>query len=498
MRTDYSVKNFILQFITNITSVIFLFVSQTLFIKLLGVEYNGLNGLFTNILTILNLFELGIGSSITYNLYKYVKNNDEENIKSIMLFYRKAYNYISLLVFFIGLLFIPFLKFIVNDVTVDINIIFVYLLFVITTVSSYLFSYKRSIIVATQKNYIINIIEIIYIIVLNTVQILILWFTKNYYLYLIIKIVCILIENMIINIKAGKMYPYLLDKNVKEIDPKIKESIMSRVKALVVHKTSGAVTNGTDNILISAFLGITTTGLYTSYNYIITSVKKLFGNIIQATTSSIGDLLVENNYDKNYEAFKKIRFLNFWIAIFTSTSLLLITQPFVRLWLGKKYLLDISILVVLVVNYFQAMMRSTYATFKDAAGIWIEDKYIPVLQLSINLILSIILLKLCGLKGVFIGTILSSLVLWLYSYPKFVYKNLFNRSIKFYVKDFIIHLLIFVFIIGISLLISMYNKNIFISIGVSILVPNIILFFIYYRSDEFKYYINLIKKAIKK
>ena len=498
MRTNYSVKNFILQFITNITTVIFLFASQTIFIKLLGVEYNGLNGLFTNILTILNLFELGIGSSITYNLYKYTKNNDEENIKSIMSFYRKAYNYICILVLFIGLLFIPFLKYIVKDITIDINILFVYLLFVITTISSYLFSYKRSIIVANQKNYIINIIEIIYIIILNTLQILILWFTKNYYLYLIIKILCILIENIIINIKASKMYPYLLDKNIKSIDPKIKESIVSRVKALVIHKTSGAVTNGTDNILISAFLGITTTGLYTSYNYIISSVKKLFGNIIQATTSSIGNLLTENNYEKNYETFKKIRFLNLWIAIFTSTCLLLITQPFVKLWLGKKYLLDISVLIVLVINYFQTMMRSTYATFKDAAGIWIEDKYIPILQLSINIISSIILLKLFGLKGVFIGTILSSLVLWFYSYPFLVYKKLFNKSIKSYIKDFISHILLFVIILGISFSIYLYKESIVISLIVSIIIPNILLFIIYRNKAEFKYYKSLIKKSIKR
>ena len=498
MRTNYSVKNFILQFITNITTVIFLFVSQTLFIKLLGIEYNGLNGLFTNIIAILNLFELGIGSSITYNLYKYTKTNDEENIKSIMFFYRKAYNYICILVLIIGLLFIPFLKYIVKDVSVDINILFIYLLFVITTMSSYLFSYKRSIIIANQKNYIINIIEIIYVVSLNTLQILILIFTKNYYLYLIIKIICILIENSIINKQAEKMYPYLKDKNVKNIDPKIKESIVSRVKALVIHKTSGAVTNGTDNILISAFLGITTTGLYTSYNYIISSVKKLFGNIIQATTSSIGNLLVEKNYDKNYDTFKKIRFLNLWIAIFTSTCLLLITQPFVKLWLGKKYLLDISVLIVLVVNYFQTMMRSTYASFKDAAGIWIEDKYVPLIQLSINLISSIVLLKIFGLKGVFIGTILSSLVLWFYSYPVLVYKKLFNRNIKYYIKEFITHLFMFIIILGISFGLYILKPNILISFVISIIIPNLILYVIYRNKEEYKYYKSLIKKSIKR
>lgn len=494
MRTNYSIKNTITQFITNIITILFLFIGQTLFIKILGVEYSGLNGLFTNILTVLDLFELGIGSSITYNLYKYIKNKDTETIKSIMYFYKKAYNYIALLIPSIGLSITPFIKYIVKDITVDINIYLIYILFVISTVSTYILSYKRNLIIANQKNYIINIIQIIYIVILNIIQILILLITKNYYLYLIIKIICTLLENIIINIKANKLYPYLKEKNIKPIKKEIKDNIINRVKALIIHKTSGAVTNGTDNILISAFLGITTTGLYTSYNYIITSVKKLFGNIIQTTTPSIGNLLIEKNKEKNYQTFKKIRFLNFWITVFTSTSILLITEPFIKIWLGKNYLLETSVLITLTINHFQTMMRTTYMSFKDAAGIWIEDKYIPLLQLSINLISSIILLKLIGLKGVFIGTILSSLVLWCYSYPKYVYINLFNRKLKDYIKETIKHILLFILIISISFILNKYNNNIIISIIISITIPNIILLLIYKNTEEFKYYKKLILK----
>ena len=494
MRTNYSIKNSITQFITNIITILFLFIGQTLFIKILGVEYSGLNGLFTNILTVLNLFELGIGSSITYNLYKYIKNKDKETIKSIMYFYKKSYNYIAILTLIIGLSITPFTKYIVKDITVDINIYLIYILFLLTTVSTYILSYKRNLIIANQKNYIINIIQIIYIVILNIIQILILLITKNYYLYLIIKIICTLLENIIINIKANKLYPFLKEKNIKPIKKEIKDNIINRVKALIIHKTSGAVTNGTDNILISAFLGITTTGLYTSYEYIIKSVKKLFGNIIQTTTPSIGNLLTENDKEKNYQTFKKIRFLNYWITIFTSTSLLLITEPFIKIWLGKNYILPSTVLIVLVINYFQTMMRTSYSTFKDAAGIWIEDKYIPILQLSINLISSIILLKIIGLPGVFIGTILSSLVLWCYSYPKYVYINLFDRKLKNYIKETLTHLIIFIFIISLSFILNKYSNNIIFSIIISITIPNIILLLIYRKTDEFKYYKKIILK----
>lgn len=502
MRTKNSIKNFITQLITNIISIIFLFVGQTLFIKILGIEYSGLNGLFTNILTILNLFELGIGHAITFHLYKYVKSNDKETIKSIMSFYKKSYKCIAITILVIGLLITPLLPFIVKETIVNINIYYAYILFLLTTVATYILSYKRNIIIANQKNYIINIINIIFVIVLNVIQIIILYFTKNYYLYLLIKVICILFENMIINMMANKLYPYLKDKDIKPIKKDIKNNIIDKVKALIIHKTSGAVTNGTDNILISAFFGLTTTGLYMSYSYIISSVKKIFGNIITTTTASIGNLLIEGNKEKNYQTFKKIRYLNLGITVFTATSILVLSEDFITLWLGKDYLLDTSILIVLTLNYYQTMMRSSFSTFKDAAGIWVEDKYVPVFQLTINLISSIILLKLFGLIGVFLGTIISSFVLWFYSYPKFVYKRLFNKSYKDYYKELVVELLIFITIILItyglskiivfdSLMVTFALKILFV-----IIVPNLL--FVLLNSKEYlKYYINLVK-IIKK
>lgn len=491
MRTKYSIKNTIMQFMNNIITFIMLFISQMLFIKILGIEYNGLNGLFNNILTILNLFELGIGSSITYNLYKYIKENDKETIKSIMFFYKKSYSYIAILVFIVGLLFIPFLNYIVK-VSVHINIYIIYILFLINTIFTYLINYKRNLLIASQKNYILDIVNIIYIIVLNIIQIIILYITKNYYIYLIIRIICTVLENIIINVITNKLYPYILEKNVKPLDKNIKDNIIVRVKALIIHKTSAAVTNGTDNILISMFLGITTVGIYINYDYIISAVKKLFSNVISILIPSIGDLLIENDKKKNYQTYKKIIFLNFWIVVVTSTCLLLLIEPFIKMWIGNKYIINKSVLIVLILNYFQSMMRTTYGAFKDAAGIWVEDKYIPLLQLSINLVSSIILVKIIGLPGIFIGTVLSSLVLWFYSYPKYVYKNLFDKEITSYIKEFIMHVLLFVLIIALSYAMNMYNNNIIISALISIIVPNALLYLVYRKSNEYKYFKALI------
>lgn len=504
MRTNNSINNIITIILSNIISFIFVFISQTVFIKTLGIEYVGLNGLFSNVLTFLNLLELGIGNAIVYNLYNYIAKNNKEKIKSIMFFYKKAYNYIIILVLITGLLFIPFIHLIVDISKVDINIYVVYILFLLSSISSYILAYKRNILYASQKNYIITIIHIVYIILLNVSEIIVLVLTKNYYLYLILRIIFILMENIIISIYTNKKYPYLLDKNIKPLDIRTKKSIIEKVKAIFIHKLSTTVTNGTDNILISIFLGIKTVGLYTNYNYIIKTTEKFFKNIILSTTASVGNLIVEEDYEKRYQVFKRIKFLNFWIAIVVASCLLYLTESFIEIWIGKKYLLDNIVLMVLVCLFFMSMMRATYNIFKDGAGIWVEDKYIPIIQIIINLASSVILLTIIGLPGVFLGTIISSLVLWCYSYPKYVYKTILNQSYKTYIIEVIEHIIIFIFI---ELFINIIIKNILIDnpilnisirLMVVLLLSNIILVIIYNRTDNYKYYVELIKNKLLK
>ena len=500
MRTSYSIKNTITSFISNIISFIFLFIGQTIFIKILGIEYTGLNGLFSNILTLLNLFELGIGSAIIFNLYKYISKNNKEKIKSLMYFYKKAYNIIALIILIVGLSITPLIKYIVKEQTIDINIYIVYILYIISTVSTYILAYKRNLIFANQKNYILNIIHIGYIVVLNISQLLIIYFTKNYYLYLVVKIICILLENIIITIKANKDYPYLLDKNIKPIDKKTKKDIIDRVRALFIHKTSAVITYGTDNILISTFFGLAQVGMYTNYHYIIQTIDTLFRNITSSTTASVGNLLTENNKEKINKTFNNINFINYWITIFTSTCLFILIEPFIKVWLGSKFLLDKLVLITLIINFYQSMMRTTYNVFKDSAGIWIEDKYIPIIQSIINLITSIIFIKLIGLAGVFIGTIISSLILWIYSYPKFVYKKILKNNYKTYTIKIIKELLLFILILLIThiitnaFIIDNLIINLIIKTIICILIPNIILYIIFRNKEEYKY----LKKVILK
>ncbi len=505
MRTNNSIKNSITAFVTNMFSCLIAFIAQAFFVRILGAEYLGLNGLFTNILTMLSFFELGIGSAIVYNLYKPIADNDEQKIKSLMFFYKKAYNFIALAVFVVGLAITPFIKFIVGEITIDINIYLVYILFLLSTVSSYIVVYKRSFIIANQQNYIINLIHMSYLILLNVFQIIIIYFTKNFYLYLVIKILCQLLENIFINIIANKKYPYLKAISSKNrLDNKTEKDIYSRVKALILHKVAGVLVNGTDNIIISYFLGIVTVGLYSNYLIITNAVNTIFNQVITSATASVGNLLIEDDYKKRFDIFKKMRFVNFWISTFTSVSILVIIQPFISIWLGSEYLIAFGVVCVIVFNFFQKMQRNTYATFKDSAGIWKEDKFVPLVEASLNIIFSILCLKIFGLAGVFLGTIISGLALWCYSYPKFVYKNLFKRSYMNYAKETLGYISIFILIAvstySFSTLFVVENLllQLVINTSICILIPNFILLILFWKNDNMIYFKELFFKILNK
>lgn len=504
MRTSNSIKNSIAALTLNAISVIISFIAQKMFLTILNAEYLGVNGLFSNVISMISIAELGIGEIIIFHLYKPIAENNKERVKTLLGLYKKAYNTIAFIVLCLGLCFIPFLGFFIGETTLNLNFTLVYILFLLQTVISYILTYKRSILYANQKNYIINIVHIFYLVILNVVQLLILFLTKNYYIYLAIKIVLILLENIIITIISNKLYPYITDKNIKKLDKKTEKDIFARIKAQLLHKIGGVVVNSTDNIIISKFFGVITTGLYSNYFLIINAVKSLFSQILSSITASVGNLLVEADIEKTFSVYKKIRFLNFWIATFCSVSIFVVIQSFITLWIGSEYLLSIFVLGVLVLNLYQKMMRSCNDLFLAGAGICVENKYVPLVESILNIVFSIICLKIFGLAGVFMGTIISGLALWCYSYPKFVYKKLFNRSYKDYAKGTIGYILLFILIATITYYISLFFivenalLQVVINVIICLIVPNLILFIIFRKTDEFKYFKKLVSNIFNK
>ena len=504
MRIKSSFYNSITAVISSIITMIIGLVVNKVFLKYLGTEYLGLNGLFTNIISMLSIAELGIGSAIIFSLYKPIAENDVPKIKSLMNFYKVCYRRIALVIAIIGLILIPMLKFIVKDYNLPINMYIVYAMFLIESVVSYLLIYKRSIIYANQKNYIINIVHIGYSILMNLFCIILLYTTKSYYLFLTIKIIFRILENIIISKIAEKQYSYLKEKEVQKLDDNTYKEIMKKVKALIIHQVVGFTVKGLDNIIISTFFGLTAVGLCSNYAMLISACSTIGGQILASLTASIGNLLVEGNKEKSYNIYKKIYFMDFCLATFFATGLMNVINDFITIWIGKEYLYTKVIVFVFVLEFFYRQMRSATAIFKEAAGICYEDRFVPILEAFVNAVASVVFLKIAGIAGVFIGTILSSMVIHLYSYPKYVFKKLFEKDVKEYYKMFTKYSLSAFGIGVVSFYIcNLINlSNIFINLllrgVITVLISVLGICFIYRKQDEYSYFKELVKKAFNK
>lgn len=509
MRTDNSVKNSIVAVISNVFIMALGFAIQTVFLKILGEEYLGINGLFNNIISMLAIVELGVGPAIVTNLYKPLAENNYDHIKTLISYYRKCYNLIGVLVFVIGVAFMPFVKFFVNTTIKFKNpggIYLIFLLFILDAAFSYFYSYKRSLIQADQKNRIINVTHLICYFFMIVFQIAILVLTKNYILFLVIKIFFRVLENLILSAIVDKNYKYLKGR-AEKIKKEDKANIFTKVKGLIYHKIGGYLVLGTSNIIISTFLGVGLVGLYSNYYLIINSLYTLYCQIFASLTASVGNLIVTESKETNFNVYKKIMFLNFWIYGFSSAALFCMMEPFVTIWLGEKYLLSTSVLAILVVNFYILGMRSSIGTFKEAAGIFHEDRFIPIFESIINITVSIILVKVLGLFGVFLGTFFSSFIVVFYSLPKFVFKPVFGRPIAEYFKLYFKYAFITVLAVILTwatktFLVTFVNGSsiliLLISTVLSAVIPNLLFILLFKNSEEFKYFKNIALSKLKR
>lgn len=504
MRIENSIKNIIVALICNVITIIVGFIAQSIFVKTLGMEYSGLNGVFLNIISMLSIAELGIGSAIIYNLYKPIAENNIPKIRQLLNFYKKSYNIIALVILIIGICIIPFINIIIGENNITENIYIVYFIFLADSVVSYLVAYKRTIIYANQKNRIVDIVHLLYTLAMNAMQIVILLLSKNYILYLMIKVICRIIENLVINLIANKMYHELVKKSDEKLDAETLNDIIKKVKALIMHQIGGYIVLGTDSIIISNFFGLSTVGIYVNYNLIIAAANILLSQFFSSVTASVGNLLVENDPKKSFSVYKKIMFFNFWIYGLASIGMFFAIDMFIELWIGGQYIFAQAIVFTLSLNFYAQGMRRTMQTFALAGGICHENRFIPLVEAIVNLVASIILAKLLGVIGVFLGTILSTLVLYCYSFPKFIYYPLFNEKGTKFILENIKYLIILAISFGINLLIiknislDFFNipMKLLFNIIVSLITVNIIFFIVFRKSNEFIYFKEMLLSKI--
>jgi len=503
MRTEHSVKNAISAVVANSVRILMGFIFQKVFLMQLGVEYLGLNGLLGNVISMISIAELGIGTAIIYNLYKPISENNIEKVKSLVHFYKRCYQMIILIICSLSIVFLFFLPYVVGETTIT-NIWIYYFLFLFDSMLTYSVAHLSSLLCANQENHIVNNIEAIYLLGMNIIQIVFLFLTKSYLLFALIKVASRIAQNIAIHHYAYKKYPYLKEKNIEPLEKNVLQDIKKKVKAMILHKFSTFVVVSTDNIIITKFLGLVVTGLYSNYKLIINSVGNLFLQIFSSITSSVGNLLINKDKQKSYEVYRKLLLLNFWIFGFSSVAIYYMIDPFIATIYGGEYLLSNAVLITLVIYFYLHGMRGCIGAFKEADGIYYEDRFMPVVESIVNIVFSIIFVKIWGLAGVFLGTIFSVLVLHLYSYPKYSYQKIFDRKPILYIKEQLFYFFIAfasVLLTGIPVYLVHFN-HVFAQFCwntlMCLIIPNIFYFFIFYRTKEFQSLFQIFKQFVNK
>ena len=507
MRTINSLKNMYMGILTQVVMLMITFISRKVFVDSLGTEYLGINGLLTNILSMLSLVEGGIGTSIVYNLYKPLAENDEPKIISLIQLYKKLYGILAIVVFCLGMGLYPFLHILIKDINNIPFMFVVYMIFLTKNIISYLNAHKWSLINADQKGYILSKYNLIFNVITNISKIIVLIVTNNYILYLLIETAIFIIQNIWNGRIVNERYPYIKTKNKYNVDKEIRDNLVTNFKALILHKIGGYCVLGTDNILISIFVNLKMVGFYSNYSMIMAQLSSLIGPILGGVSESVGNLIATESKEKNYKIFKVIYLVNFWIYSVSVIFLYNLLEPFIDWWLGKGLLLDKLTFIAILINFYLTGLRISVLNFKSKAGIFDNDKYIPLIESIINLGGSIILAKYIGLPGIFIGTTISTICIPLWIQAKLVYNNVFNKSVLEYLKKYIFYMILTIVIAIPTTIICNYVSYLHdgVTFGmlvmkgiVCMLIPNIMYIIIFYKTEEFKYIWNIIKPIIFK
>lgn len=440
-RKRKSLKNILVAFASNILMYVLSLFTSKVIKENLGLQVLGLNGVLSNVISILALSEMGIGTAINFALYKPLAEKNEELIKSIMAFYKKAYMIIALVIFALGLILLPFIPTFIKQSDFPKPYIFlVYALFLINSVSSYLLVYKRTLIVADQKNYVITGITLGYNYVLKISQLLVVFFTSNYVLFLIVQIACTLFYNIIISKTCDRLYPYLNGK-ANKLSGETHKTIILKIKALFWHSLGTVIVLGTDNLLISYFCGVTEAGKYTSYIAIVGMISAFINIVFDNTKDSVGNFLVTETEENKTILFDRLFFINQTFSSVCSICLIILLTPFIRLWLGDDTVLTNSIVFAIVISFYLSKNRAAIGSIKNAAGLFEQDKFAPLIESVLNLAFSIALAKTFGLIGIVIGTILSTLLVPFWIQPLIVYKKVFEKNTLSYFASYFLYFL---------------------------------------------------------
>ena len=477
-----------------------------LFLKTLSIEYLGINGLFTNILGVLSLAELGITNSIVYRLYDPISKEDVDKVGELMSFFKQAYLLIALVITLAGLAITPFLQFLIKDaseIPSDVNLHIVFLLFLLQSASSYLFAYKLTLLIADQKQYLHSIVITSITTIRYIVQLIILISSKDYTLTLVAGIAVTVILNWVFSMLVSRRYHSVFQVNSK-LSKQDRKAIYKDTSAAMLHKIGGTVLSSTDNILLSKYIGLAVTGIYANYSMVISSVFSIISMFFSGFTPSLGNAHAVLDKDSRYEIYKRSLLINLFSVGLTTVCIFGLIDDFLLLWLRKAYFLEESVVILLSISFFINGSRIISTSYTNACGLFVRDKARPLIEASLNLLISIIALKVIGIGGIFLGTIISSLLTVIWREPLLLYKYAFGKSVADYWKEYIKSAVV---VLLSSLIIRCFvdrlitvNGNLLLWLLkalICIAVFLLIHFMFYYNTKEYRYMLSQVKMALR-
>lgn len=501
-RINNTIRNIIYRLISQVATILLRFVSRTVFIYVLGIEYLGINGLFSEILQMLSLADLGFGTAMVFSMYKPLAEKDEYKLAQLVQLYKKVYTIIALSITVIGVALVPFLKYLVNLDQGIPHLKIYYLLYLANTVASYLVVYKTCILNADQKNYLVSKYNTIFTVASTIACSVFLIITKNFLVYLIVQVIFTYLNNFYISHVAQKMYPYIRN-NVEKISKEEEKNIFNNVKSVFIYKVANTMVGSTDNTLISILVGTIAVGYYSNYTMVINNIQMVINIVFSSITASIGNLVVEKNTEKNYSVYKTMQFVSYLLSCIAISGVYIMINDLIRVWLGAEYVLDSLVVIAIVINMYFSIVLMPIWSYREATGMYMKTKYVMVMTAIVNLGLSIILGKWIGLVGILIATSIARLSTYFWYEPKLLFSMFFARKVGSYYQGILLNIGITLLVVGINLPIY---QNVIVSTWIGFCAKTILValtslittLLAYCWNPEMKKMLCLIKQLIKR
>lgn len=486
--------------IEKIASLLLPFITRTVMIKALGAEYLGLSSLFTSVLSVLSISELGFGTAIVFSMYKPIAEDDNDTLCALLNVYKKVYHVVGAVILVIGLAVTPFLKYLIKgDYPADINLYILYFIYLFNTVISYfLYAYKGALFSAYQRNDLASKRSTFINVASNVFKIVVLLLFHNYYVYVIIIPLATIATNLANAFLANKMFPDVVCRGT--ISQEMKDGIKKRIMGLVSFKIYNVIFASVDTIVISAFLGLTQLAIYNNYYYIQTSIIGFLVILTSSITAGVGNKMVTNSSDENYTDFKKFTFANGWLCSWCAVCMICLYQHFMQWWMGKDLVFPFDTMILMVLYFLLPRVTTMTYTYREAAGLWWEDRFRPLVATAVNLIVNIILVQIIGMNGVIISTLICSICINIPWGTYILFKNYFKRSPVEYFKQIIYYVFVTAVTAGCTWficsflpdegIVSMVLKGL-----ICVVISNIILWIFYHRMKEYEYTKQLVKKV---